>query len=185
MADVHVGSVYRAQVQEVVQEKKARWRRELQNYPGCLWPQHGHWFGKGKRFLVHDSPLCVCPSGYFVQALQRFDTVRPAAHPRSVVPQMLWGPGMCVDLEQHSCSVVVLCGAVQTGDERTVRRPSAGAVRSGPDSFLRQRAVCIRGPGLGVRETLRSDLYSFSLNTKWEQLIYLYVFFYLKVTAIY
>lgn len=67
----------------------------------------------------------------------------------------------------------------------TIRRPGAGTVLSGPGPFLRQRAVCIRGPGLGVRETLGSDLYSFSLNTKWELLIYLYVFYYLKVTAVY
>lgn len=90
-----------------------------------------------------------------------------------------------MDFEQHPCSVVVLCGAVQTGDRMNGQKAKCWAVLSGPDSFLRQRAVCIRGPGLGVRETLRSDLYSFSLNTEWEQLMYLYVFFYLKVTAVY
>ena len=74
-----------------------------------------------------------------------------------------------MDFEQHPCSVVVLCGAVQTGDRMNGQKAKCWAVLSGPDSFLRQRAVCIRGPGLGVREALRSDLYSFSLNTEWEQ----------------
>ena len=96
----------------------------------------------------------LCPLGCFVQEVQWSDAVTATAHPHGAAPQMLSGPGICVEFEQilvqWPCS-----GAVQTGgwmDDQKARCWDC-ALRTWP---LSQTACCVhKGPWFGSQRNPR------------------------------